>query len=133
MMIRRTIPLLALAASLICAASANAGPVGNQYLPQVPKAGNHHHSSGGSSGETTSSSSYVPTTTESSQPVKTQPKHKPKPKHHTQAKSVKVAPAAVTSADTTDTGGGPWIPIAVLVIVMGVSTAVGLTLRRRAA
>ena len=120
----------------MAASIAHAGPVGNQYVPQVPKAGNgHHHSSGSSSG--TSSSSYTPaTTTSSSEPAQVQPKqkHKPaKPKHHAQAKSTKVAPAAATSVGSVDSGGGPWIPLAILVIVAGVSTAVGLTLRRRAA
>ena len=135
MMPRVSIPLFALAASVLAAAAAHAGPVGNQYLPQVPKAGNkqQHNSSGSSSG--TSSSSYVPaTTTESSQPVQTQQKQRQhKPKHHTQSKNSKAIPASSNGAGSTDSAGGPWIPIAILVIVAGVSTAVGLTLRRRAA
>jgi hypothetical protein len=136
MTIRRTIPLLALAAALLAAATAYAGPVGNQYVPQVPKAGNKHHDSGGSSSGT-SSSSYTPaTTTQSTEPVQSTPKQKQKPakpKHHAPAKSTKVSPAAATSAGAVDSGGGPWIPIAILVIVAAVSTAAGLTLRRRAA
>jgi hypothetical protein len=132
MTIRRTIPLLALAATMMAAATAHAGPVGNQYVPQVPKAGNKHHDSGSSG---SSSSSYAPiSTTPSSEPTQATPKQKPaKSKHQAAAKATKLAPATSTSAGGVDSGGGPWIPIAILVVVVGASTAVGLTLRRRAA
>jgi hypothetical protein len=112
------------------APAAHAGPVGNQYLPQVPKAGGHHHS-GGTSGET--SSSYAPTTTtsESTQPTRTKHEKPAKPKHHEKAKQVKVAPASGDVSAGSD--GGAWVPLAVFAFAAIVSTAVGLALRRRAA
>jgi cobalamin biosynthesis Mg chelatase CobN len=129
MLARRSIPLLALAAMLTLATAAHAGPVGNQYLPKVPKAGDKDQGSGGASDET-SSSSYTPTTT-SSEPTQTNEKPAAKPKHHEKPKSVKVAPASSNgvSADS----GSAWIPIAILVFAAIVTTAAGLTLRRRAA
>jgi hypothetical protein len=129
---RRSIPLLALAALMVLAPAAHAGPVGNQYLPQVPKAGGNHHHSGGSSGET-SSSTYVPTTTtESSGPTRTSEKPA-KPKHREKPKHVKITPATSNGDVTASSGGGVWVPLAILGFAAVVSTAAGLTIRRRAA
>jgi hypothetical protein len=129
---RRSIPLLTLAILLSALApAAHAGPVGNQYLPQLPKAGGGHHHSSGSSGGT--SSSYTPTTSESTQPTQTKQEKPAKPKHHEKATHVKVTPASANDSVSAASGGGAWVPLAVFAFAAVVSTAIGLALRRRAA
>jgi len=128
---------MALAAMLVVSvAGAQAGPVGNQYVPQVPKAGSkQHESSGSSSGGTTSSPGYTSTasgstSTGSSRPAKPKPL---KPQHEKTPKSVKVTPTSSGGGGSTASGGSAWIPIAIIVIAGAITAAVGITLRRRTA
>jgi hypothetical protein len=131
---RRSIPLLALAAVLtIAVATAQAGPVGSEYVPQVPKAGNKHHDSGGSSSGTSSSSYTSTTSTASDQPTQTT-EPKAKPKHQANAvKPANLSPASSSGGSTSAGGGSAWTPIAIVLIAGAVTAAAGLTLRRRAA
>jgi hypothetical protein len=129
---RRPIPLLALAAMLtIGVATAHAGPVGSEYVPQVPKAGNHHQGSSASSGGT-SSSSYTSTTSSGSGGPTQTTKPKAKPKHQANApKPANLSPASSGAGSTSAGGGSAWTPIAIILIAGAVTAAVGLTLRRR--
>src|SRR5262249_5375418 len=97
MNVRNLIPLLALMAVLTAAVgTAYAGPVGSEYVPQIPKAGNKHHQSGGGSGSSSSPSGYTPSTTSSAatEPAQGQGKQHPAtPKYHLKPKSEQAIPA----------------------------------------
>jgi hypothetical protein len=134
MTIRRSIPLLALAAALTLAvATAQAGPVGSEYVPQVPKAGGNHQGSGGSASGATSSTGTSTTSTPSGEPTRTA-EPKTKPRHQANAaKHAKPSPTFSSTGSTSAGGGSAWTPIAIILIAGAVTAAVGLTLRRRTA
>ncbi len=123
---------VALAATLVLAASAVAAPAGDEYLPKVPAATGHASSAGGGSDLSGSSSGTETGTTESSFGSGTGTDSS-QAKDKKDGKKEKVEPAVSTGGGGSSDGGGSSGALIVLLIVAGVIVAaVGMILRRRA-
>jgi hypothetical protein len=129
------------ALSLGLAASAQAGPAGDEYLPKVPQAGSA--GSGGSGGSDGISSSATPTTTlpigqsDDAQGKPTEKKAAKRSKKRAPNQSKKqeaVIPISGSGGSGGDSSGSILFnPIVLLVIAAVIAAAVGMTLWRRRA
>jgi hypothetical protein len=126
---------LAVAGSLALAASAYAGPAGQEYLPKLPDAGGSQSGSGSGGGATQSSAAAPSAAT--GEPTDGASEEGGTGKERSRDKGAQGAsatPAVATEPASDDDGSSGLLNPVVLLIVAGVIiAAVGMTLRHRAA
>jgi hypothetical protein len=126
---------LAVAGSLALAASAYAGPVGEEYLPKLPDAGGSQ--SGGGGGGATQSSAAAPSGATIGEPTGAASEEGGAGKERSRDKGAQGAsatPAVATEPATDDDGSsGLFDPVVLLIVAGVIVAAVGMTLRHRAA